>query len=389
MRLLDQDATRRLPWPDGAFDLVLAVGVVEHLPVRWRRAQVDEYYRVLAPGGHIAILDTPNRWFPLETHSVGPAAGAVAAAAAGLALRAARAGRGATAGSASRASSPTAPAGATPRSPTACRRPGPRGVVDLTEAAGYGLRFFRATARSRTRRALLPLFGLAAAALGAAGRPPSLALPYLNLLFRSPRRPSGDMRIEIRAQPRLATCCCRTGEDGAPLAGIATTAGRHQPRLQRAHLLERGRHRVRPHPPLRRGRAARLSCSGARGLAVGGGAATAARSSWAPGSGYSTTLIAAHADLVLAVEPVPDMQARAPRAPRAGLDHVRVVGATAFDLPAHVGEASVDSAFILQSLHHFHRRDEVFRALGRVVRPGGRLFVVEPHHNLRRVAPLF
>ena len=68
---LSNDATRRLPWADGAFDLVLAVGVVEHLPARNRRAQVDEYYRVLAPGGHIAVLDTPNRWFPLETHSVG------------------------------------------------------------------------------------------------------------------------------------------------------------------------------------------------------------------------------------------------------------------------------------------------------------------------------
>lgn len=108
------------------------------------------------------------------------------------------------------------------------------------------------------------------------------------------------------------------------------------------------------------------------------------------GSGYFTTLIAAHADLMLAVEPVPDMQAvLTARCRRAGLDHVQVVGATAFDLPTHVGEASVDSAFILQSLHHFHRRDEVFRALGRVVRPGGRLFVVEPHHNLRRVARLF
>ena len=68
---LGNDATRRLPWAAGAFDLVLAVGVVEHLPARNRRAQVDEYYRVLAPGGHIAVLDTPNRWFPLETHSVG------------------------------------------------------------------------------------------------------------------------------------------------------------------------------------------------------------------------------------------------------------------------------------------------------------------------------
>jgi ubiquinone/menaquinone biosynthesis C-methylase UbiE len=67
---------------------------------------------------------------------------------------------------------------------------------------------------------------------------------------------------------------------------------------------------------------------------------------------------------------------------------VQVLGATALDLPAHVDEASIDSAFVIQSLHHFHRRDEVFRALGRVVRPGGRLFLVEPHHNLRRVARL-
>src|SRR5438132_7176776 len=71
VRHLDQAATCRLPWADGAFDLVVAVGIVEHLPVRHRRRQVDEWYRVLAPGGHIAVLDTPNRWFPLETHSVG------------------------------------------------------------------------------------------------------------------------------------------------------------------------------------------------------------------------------------------------------------------------------------------------------------------------------
>src|SRR5207244_6186524 len=47
----ENDETRRLPWADGAFDLVVAVGVVEHLPARNRRAQVDEHYRVLAPGG--------------------------------------------------------------------------------------------------------------------------------------------------------------------------------------------------------------------------------------------------------------------------------------------------------------------------------------------------
>ena len=69
---------------------------------------------------------------------------------------------------------------------------GRAGVVDVTEEAGYGLRyfrdtFFRDTARSRTRGALLPLFGALAGSLAAAGLPPSQALPYLNLLFRRAR----------------------------------------------------------------------------------------------------------------------------------------------------------------------------------------------------------
>ena len=107
------------------------------------------------------------------------------------------------------------------------------------------------------------------------------------------------------------------------------------------------------------------------------------------GSGYFTTLIARHARSMVAIEPVPDIRVvLSERCRREGLGHVQVLGATALDLPAHVGEASIDTAFVIQSLHHFHRRDEVFRALGRVVRPGGRLFLVEPHHNLRRVARL-
>jgi ubiquinone/menaquinone biosynthesis C-methylase UbiE len=107
------------------------------------------------------------------------------------------------------------------------------------------------------------------------------------------------------------------------------------------------------------------------------------------GSGYFTALIARHASSVVAVEPVSDIRTvLAERCQREGLAHVRVIGATAFDLGAHLAEASIDSAFVIQSLHHFHRRDEVFRALGRVVRPGGRLFLVEPHHNLRRVVRL-
>jgi ubiquinone/menaquinone biosynthesis C-methylase UbiE len=92
---------------------------------------------------------------------------------------------------------------------------------------------------------------------------------------------------------------------------------------------------------------------------------------------------------VLAVEPVPGLQAVLRDRCRAeGLTNVEIIGGSAFDLGAQVPDGSVDSALVIQSLHHFHRRGEVFAELARVVRPGGRLFLVEPHHNLRRVAQI-
>jgi SAM-dependent methyltransferase len=184
---LSNDATRRLPWPDGAFDLVLAIGVVEHLPARHRRAQVDEYYRVLAPGGYIAILDTPNRWFPLETHSVGLPL--VQWLPPRLAYRYARACRPAKFAGVPYAEFVADGTGWRNATFADCLPPwGGSGVEDVTEAAGYGWRFFRDTARSRTRRALLPFFAAGVALLRAAGQPPSLCLPYLNLLFQ--KRPA-------------------------------------------------------------------------------------------------------------------------------------------------------------------------------------------------------
>ncbi len=108
------------------------------------------------------------------------------------------------------------------------------------------------------------------------------------------------------------------------------------------------------------------------------------------GSGYFTTLIARHATSVIALEPVPDMQAVLKgRCRTEGVANVEVLGVPAADLSAVVPAASVDTAFIIQSLHHLHDRDRVFEALGRVVRPGGRLLMVEPHHNVRRAARLF
>ena len=187
--LLSNDATRRLPWADGAFDLVLAVGVVEHLPARDRRAHVDEYYRVLAPGGHLAILDTPNRWFPLETHSVGLPL--VQWLPPRLAWHYARACRPATFRAVPYNEFVADGTGWRNATLADCLpSSGRRGLEDVSEEAGYGWRFFRDTARSRTRRALLPLFSAACLALRATGLPPSLCLPYLNLLFRRTARPA-------------------------------------------------------------------------------------------------------------------------------------------------------------------------------------------------------
>lgn len=106
------------------------------------------------------------------------------------------------------------------------------------------------------------------------------------------------------------------------------------------------------------------------------------------GSGYVTELIARHATDVLAVEPVADMRRTLEaRCAAAGLTNVRTLERTAVDLD-DVPTASIDTALVIQSLHHFHRRPAVFRTLGRLVRPGGRLYVVEPYHNLRRVLRL-
>ena len=183
VRLFGNDETRRLPWPDARFDLVLVVGVVEHLPARNRRAQVDEYYRVLAPGGHIAILDTPNRLFPLETHSIGLPL--VQWLPSRLAYAYARLARPRKFGAVSYETFVADGTGWRNATLADCLPSGGvNGLVDVTEAAGYGWRFFRDTARSRARRALLPVFAGPAAALRAVGRSPSLCLPYFNLLFQ-------------------------------------------------------------------------------------------------------------------------------------------------------------------------------------------------------------
>ncbi|MPZ57887.1 MAG: methyltransferase domain-containing protein [Rhizobiales bacterium] len=54
-----------LPFPDGRFDLVVSVAVLEH--VQDPQAVVRETFRVLRPGGH-AMFEVPNYLFPFEPH---------------------------------------------------------------------------------------------------------------------------------------------------------------------------------------------------------------------------------------------------------------------------------------------------------------------------------
>ncbi len=187
---LSNDETRRLPWPDRAFDLVLAIGVVEHLPWHRRTEHVNEYYRVLAPGGHIAILDTPNRLFPIETHSIGlPLVQWLPPRVAHCYTR--HFSRRAQLRDISYDVFVGDGTGWRNATVAQCLpSSGWRGLTDVSEQAGYGWQFYRDTARSRKRRALLPCFRACAAVLRGVGLPPSLCLPYLNLLLRKDAVPS-------------------------------------------------------------------------------------------------------------------------------------------------------------------------------------------------------
>ncbi len=56
-----------LPFPSGAFDLILSHEVIEH--VRDDRLAICEMVRALKPGGRI-VLFVPNRGYPFETHGI-------------------------------------------------------------------------------------------------------------------------------------------------------------------------------------------------------------------------------------------------------------------------------------------------------------------------------
>jgi len=61
--------TRRLPFADESFDVVLCNGTIEHIRIPERRECVREMFRVLKVGGCLFICNSPNRWWPVDSHT--------------------------------------------------------------------------------------------------------------------------------------------------------------------------------------------------------------------------------------------------------------------------------------------------------------------------------
>src|SRR5262245_61842963 len=68
--LLHTPDTTALPFADADFDFILAYGVFEHIP-QPRDRYIHEAWRVLRPGGHLMLAETPNKYFPREGHTTG------------------------------------------------------------------------------------------------------------------------------------------------------------------------------------------------------------------------------------------------------------------------------------------------------------------------------
>lgn len=69
VRVLHAPDTTRLPFDDGAFDVVSCNSVLEYVPPEILGAVQREIDRVLRPGGHVVVLGTSNRFWPKESHS--------------------------------------------------------------------------------------------------------------------------------------------------------------------------------------------------------------------------------------------------------------------------------------------------------------------------------
>lgn len=69
VEFIQSPSPESLPEGIGLFDHVLFCAVFEHLLPHERAPMMAMLWKHVAPGGHLFINDTPNRWFPIETHT--------------------------------------------------------------------------------------------------------------------------------------------------------------------------------------------------------------------------------------------------------------------------------------------------------------------------------
>jgi SAM-dependent methyltransferase len=62
-------AGMRFPFRAGAFDLVLLNGVLEHMLPEERAELTRALLALVRPGGRVLVTETPNRWFPRNSHT--------------------------------------------------------------------------------------------------------------------------------------------------------------------------------------------------------------------------------------------------------------------------------------------------------------------------------
>lgn len=68
---LVQATASALPFVDGAFDIAVSIGMLEHIPPAPRRKVLEEIYRTLKPGGCLLLIAGPTRVTPFDQHIPG------------------------------------------------------------------------------------------------------------------------------------------------------------------------------------------------------------------------------------------------------------------------------------------------------------------------------
>jgi ubiquinone/menaquinone biosynthesis C-methylase UbiE len=174
--------TKNLPYENNYFDLIILSGVLEHLPFENRYMYVDEYYRKLKIGGLLCFLDTPNRNYPFETHSIGlPFINKLSAQTAFIYAKVFGKLKGVDFPGFTRAGTGWRNATYYECLPHAISMV----VKDISEEAGYGYSFFKKIPRGiKSKIFLSPWFALLRYLSIKLDFPISFFLPYINVVFK-------------------------------------------------------------------------------------------------------------------------------------------------------------------------------------------------------------